>query len=448
MKQIVDQILDLSKMKLNKFELNLTQTNLSEILQKIHTSFLPLFTEKSIEFELNVPENISIIGDTVYLERAINNIILNSLKYTEKGQVTLSTTIDHNDMVSLCISDTGIGIKEAELKKVFLEFYQADNEINFSGGSGIGLSFSKNILELHGGNIEIQSKHGEGTNLTLTIPSNTSLHPTELKPIAPISNQVQKYNSPKVGNEKSTILIVEDHSEMMNYLNVLLSDNYQIVEAKNGLEAIDQLEKEKIDFIVTDYMMPKMNGGDFIKNIRQKGYTTPVIVLTARTDINTKLDVLRLGVDDYLYKPFNSEELLIKIENKLANYKETNQPLKQEKEETTLLQPSTFISDLTLYVDQNCQKSDFNLEVICLHLGLSKSSLFRKLKTETGLNPQGFIKEVRLLKARRVIENKEICSLKELVHLIGVKNMTYFKKVYFERFGLHIKDQIQQKPDL
>lgn len=437
MKEIVDQILDLSKMRLNKLELNNKNVNVYALLQKLHTTFLPLFTEKGIELLLNTPiKKIHVNADAIYLERAISNLILNSLKYTDSGKVTLSTQL-HDDKAIIDIVDTGIGIKKDDQEKIFREFYQVDNEINSAGGSGVGLTFVKNVIELQGGALNIESDLGIGTKASIALKSSVvkssviegKLMPQKKKTITAKSKALKR----------RTILIVEDHNEMLLFLKSLLSNEYQIEEAKNGLEGLSVLSKKKIDFILTDYMMPKMNGEEFIKQLRDQGNDTPVIMLTARTDLATKLNVLRLGIDDYLNKPFSSDELLIKIENRLRNYSEA---IEGKDSKTTVTETSQFINDISIFIDGNCHDSNFKIDNICMQFGYSESSLFRKTKSETGLSPEALIKEVRFLKARKLLEEKQVSSLKRLSLSVGIKNSSYFKSQYFDRFGSHIKDHI------
>lgn len=338
------------------------------------------------------------------------------------------------------IADSGIGIKEDDLDKVFQEFYQVDNKINSAGGSGIGLSFAKNIVELHGGELEIESNLGHGTEVIFCLKGGRRASQTTTNDLPEKQEIVKLPISKKHNASKPAILVVEDHTEMMEYLEVLLTPDYCIYKAVNGEEALSVVGSEKVDFIITDYMMPKMNGAEFIGELRHQGYETPVIVLTARTDIETKLDVLRMGIDDYLHKPFNSDELLIKIENRLKNYSEA----RAERDlDFKTRKTSEFIADVSAYIDENCEDLNFRIERICLHFGYSESSLFRKVKSETGLSPKGLIKEVRFLKARKMLEAKKVDSLKSLAFSVGLKNTSYFKRQYYERFGSDINELIE-----
>lgn len=317
-KKMVDDVLDLAKMEAADFQLNLKNTNLNLLINRIILNFEPLFKEKNIEFSFTNNAEYFAKTDTLYLERALNNILINALKYTEKnGKVNVDLTAK-NENIIIKIKDSGIGISEKEIVKVFERFYQVDNSINKSGGSGVGLAFSKEIIELHQGKLSVKSKRNKGSifKIVLPISKNTIDENSAISTFSKKSFQFDKL----ILNQKScNFLIVDDNKEMRTYLVDIFKEN-NCLQAENGIEALEILEKNTIDFIITDYMMPKMNGLDFIKNIKPKYPNIPVIMLTARSDSKSKLDVLQLGIDDYLEKPFEKAELMIRVQNSLHNY--------------------------------------------------------------------------------------------------------------------------------
>ena len=325
MKQIVSDILDLSKMKTEKFELTFTKVDVHHLLTKIYHSFVPSFAQKGLMFHLKLtPQDIYINGDVLYLERVINNLLLNSLKYTVEGEVSLITEIEDGKL-NISIKDTGIGIKEAELDKVFNEFYQVNNDINSSQGSGVGLSFAQKILKLSGSDLKLESTFGKGT------VANMSFEILEIKQKSARDEQVETVienplepegRSEPIHNQ--TILVVEDHDVMREYLVGVLRD-YKTISVSNGEEAIEVISKQSVDLVITDYMMPKMDGLQLLQKVKSAYSSIPVIMLTARADNEAKLDALRIGIDDYITKPFDTEELLLRIDYIFKNQQEKQQ---------------------------------------------------------------------------------------------------------------------------
>ncbi|PHN99338.1 hypothetical protein CSC82_34550, partial [Rhodobacteraceae bacterium 4F10] len=232
------------------------------------------------------------------------------------------------------------------------------------------------------------------------------------------------------------ILIVDDNFEMRAYLKRSLS-NYTCFEAENGEEALDFLSKEKIDFIMTDYMMPVMNGLALIEKIKAKKINVPILMLTARTDTKSKLEVLRLGIDDYLNKPFEKDELLIRIQNALNNsinrttYIKENTIKKEELNESDL-----WIKKVEEFINKQCSDPNMTQEDIAQHLNTSRSSLNRKIKAATGLTPNQFITEIKLQKARSIVEQNPSVLLKTLALEVGYLHSTHFSKIYKQRFGV------------
>ncbi|OSY89529.1 hypothetical protein WH52_02535 [Tenacibaculum holothuriorum] len=439
-KTIVDDVLDLAKMKDANFKINTEKVLLNELIHKLYLSFEPLCNQKEICFKITNANTADywIKADSLFLERAINNIIVNAIKYTpKKGNITLNFS-KKNDQVSLAITDTGIGISKKDIDLICNRFYQANNDINKAGGSGIGLAFSKEIIELHKGSLTIESDLDKGSTFTLTFPlTKASEHNSKEVNIQPTETTIEITNHTKITNTKAyTILIVDDNYDMRTYLKELLK-SYNCIEAENGQEALTILSKNSIDFVLTDYMMPVMNGLTLIEQIKKKEINVPILMLTARTDSNSKLNVLRLGIDDYLNKPFEKEELLIRIENALYNHKNRNRFITDEAVKKTELEVNNqWIEKVKEYIYKECSNTSMTQEDVALHFNLSKSSLHRKLKSETGLTPNAFITEVKLQKARFLLEQNPAILLKSLALEVGYLHTSYFSKLYEQRFGV------------
>ncbi len=437
-RQIVDDVIDLAKMNSNQVKLNTKKVEISEFLNKLYISFDSLFKQHHVLFEYNSSLQAEIDVDTVYLERALNNIISNALKYTPKGGAFIVTLQkESDDTISISFQDSGIGISKKEIEKIFDRFYQADNDINKSQGSGVGLAFTKEVIELLNGDISVKSKLGEGTNFKIVLPALSIVENIGIEINNKINTAVidSTLDTRITSSSIKEILVVDDNKEMREYLISLLNE-YLCYEADNGQEALDFLNGRRVDMIITDYMMPVMDGYVLTQRIKELSIDTPIIMLTARADQEGKINALRLGLDDYLTKPFNKEELKVKVANSIRNFKEKEKFMIQEKISEIDLKYTSFIQEMEKFILMHCAENSFGVEDIVSEFSISKSSLYRKIKTTTGLSPLDFINEVKLKKARSTITSNPSISLKELSYSVGFKQPSYFSKLYEKRFGI------------
>lgn len=425
-KLLVDNIMDLAKIKANKLVLNQVEIDLVALVTKTFSSFDSLFTEKKIDysFENNTGHyGVKCELDALFFERALTNLLLNAYKYTpQEGKITIK--IETEEIFAIIkVIDTGCGIPKDEIQQIFDSFYRAQNTQNEAGGTGVGLSFTKEIIQLHKGDIHVESIEGLGATFTVKIPFTEFI----AKP------EPEEVNMEPEETSQSSILIVEDNHEMRQYIKELLKD-YSVHEAGNGKTGLDRVEQNRYDLIITDYMMPELNGYQFINTIRKQGYDCPVIVLTARTDTEAKLEFLRLGIDEYLTKPFNEEELIIRAENCIKKYRskisysneeQPGEPLKNEE-----------LDKIKSIVESNLKSSDFNLQDLAEELFMTERTLNRKIKSWCGLTPNSFIREIKLQKAYDLYSNRKVSSLKELAAEVGFKNTGHFSKLFNGRFGL------------
>ena len=439
-RQIVDDVLDLAKLDIQKLNINRKPILANSFFTKIFQSFHSTFQHKDITFLFNIEEEKCAIEiDTVFFERAINNLLTNALKYTDEGgKVVFSISKKENHLL-IKVQDTGIGIPTNDIEKIFNRFYQSDNDINHSGGSGIGLAFSKEVIELHEGNVWVESEEGVGTIFFIELPIAEQVL---LQQVAPDVSTIVKEDHlvkqsvgdiEKVG--KKTILVVDDHSDMRTYI-VSLLPHYHCLEASNGLEALDIIQKKSVDFLITDYMMPKMDGYALITSLKKQAWNKPIVMLTARVDLEGKLGILRLGIDDYLTKPFHQEELQIRIENGFQNHQNRQTFNVEIKEEIGKGEDDLFMEKLQSIIEKECERLDFGINDLVHAIGISQSSLYRKIKSLTGLSTNDFIREVKLQKGRALIEQKTFSTVKQVAYAVGFQKTSHFSKLYVERFGV------------
>lgn len=434
--KIVDDVLDLVKMKSSNTELTLKDLDLSISLKEIYTSFTSLFEQKDIRFTYVQPDkSIYIKADFLFLTRAINNLILNAFKYTpQKGAVSLKAYSDSNTAY-IEVTDSGIGIAKSDYFKIFNQFYQVDNTYNSAGGSGIGLFFNKQIIDLHKGHIKVKSTQNEGSSFVIEIPLTIPLHDTNnlaKEAVIVPEKQVALY---KEDQKNNNILIIDDTYDMRVYLKSIFK-NYNVFEAANGEEAIIILKQQLINCIVCDYMMPIMDGPTFIKKLNESNYTVPILMLTAKNDRESKLKLLKLGVNEYITKPFNQEELIIRINNIFKRNDSKNifidkNNIKQEERNTS----NVWITLVKDYLIKNISETQINQVDLAYNFNLSKSTFYRRIKTTTGLTPKEFITETRLIEAKRIIELEDIENLKVISNKVGYLDPNYFSKKYQKRFG-------------
>jgi signal transduction histidine kinase/DNA-binding NarL/FixJ family response regulator len=443
MQHIINSIMDLSKMDSNEFQLINMPTEVDSFLEKHFINFQSLFAKKDIDFTFNNKTlKTTILIDKDLFSKAITNLLSNALKFTPKnGSVAINTSFN-NDGLTINIIDTGIGIHEDENKAIFNRFYQVKNDITKSQGSGIGLAFTKSIIDAHHFTINVESSFGNGTCFTISIPNefvNTNIS-TIKEPINTIElpkTNLKKQPSKPIISNKQKILVVDDHEQMRKFLKKILH-NYDITEAENGKEALEILKNKSFDLILTDYMMPIMNGESLVNQLKKQQNKTPIIVLTARTDQQGKLSMLRLGIDGYLHKPFMEEELLINIKNSISLYKnviEFDKDTSPENLKNLNEYADNFNIKITSYINKNINSPLLSVDSISEYMKVSRSTLSRKVKSILGQTVNQLIQEARLEKARNLRMEDPFASKKQIAEAVGITNSTYLFDKLKERYG-------------
>ncbi len=441
---LINNIMDLGKIDEKVLKLNSKQEDVSTFLTKHYTNFKSLFDTKNIQFTFeNNIQNISFSIDGYLFSKSINNLLNNALKFTPKGGTVVLKADFKQHCLTIAVIDNGIGIPEEDLDKIFNRFYQSENHITKSQGSGIGLFFTKNIIEAHNFSITVESIPNVSTNFCIKIKDDFLQYNTTNFASYEIEKTNRLIEAKKTAyheySKKTSrkILIVEDHEQMRNYIASILGD-YHITEAENGEEALRILQDNTFDVIITDYMMPVMDGKVLVENIKQQQIKSPIIVLTARTDKAGKLNMLRLGIDGYLNKPFVKEELLLHLKQAFQSYdtiKSFDEQLDEKDKENLNKFAQKFNDNLNLFISENMHTPNFGVDTIAEHFNMSKSTLNRKLKSLLGQVPKDIIMEARLQKARTLLEENPTETQKNIANAVGIKNTSYFFKRIEERFG-------------
>lgn len=461
----IHQILDLAKRDNVKLTIQPIQFDVNELVQFIANDFHSMAQFKSIQFtQPMVGLKMPVITDGEKLMIVIRNLLSNAFKFTsQNGQVGINI-IDLGEEITINVLDTGKGIQPADLEKIFDRHFQVNpSNLPNEGGMGIGLSICKEYMTLLKGTITAESELGKGSSFTIRFPkqlvekSNINEEASNIfnalitqQPTLNIDEKIEKLRPITHDNtdEITKILIVEDNIDMSNYLNTILSEEYELSFAQNGKQALRQFQNSRPDLIISDYMMPNMNGIELIEQLKnQPEYAgIPVIMLTAQQAMEVKLNALRIGVDDYLTKPFDNRELLARVNNILTNQRiikaeiqseaqAANPTEEKETPPTMNLEDLAWLEELENKAKLYISNPDFTIVQLAEEMAVSYYNIFRKIKKMTGLTANQYLREVRFQEALKLLEAKKYGSVKAVSYSVGYKNVKYFSKNFKKRFG-------------
>ncbi|MEJ2614232.1 MAG: two-component regulator propeller domain-containing protein [Ignavibacteriaceae bacterium] len=459
LQELIDQLLELSQLEAASIPLKAKKENLSNVLKGIVFSFESLAKQKNINLIFNYPEEkICAWIDQDKFEKITNNLLSNACKFTKNGGTVSVNLINNHNHAEIKISDTGIGISGDQLEKIFDRFYQVDDSSRreFSG-SGIGLALVKELIELHKWKISIQSEVNKGTEFTLLIPlTDEYLDETEKiyaievdKSLPQGKYQTREESYSNSGTEKTqsesarkpSLLIVEDSSDVRKYLSDLLNPYYNILESENGEIGLKTAINKMPDLIISDIMMPYMDGNEFCHRIKTNWETShiPVILLTAKASSEDKIEGLEMGADDYLTKPFDSKELFIRVKNLLKQRARLKEKFSREIKITAdnLTATSTdceFLNKAFKIVEKKISDAEFDSEAFAKEMFVSRSQLHRKLMALTGCPPGEFVRSFRLKRAAQMILDNRL-SITQIAFEVGFSSPSHFTKVFRKQFN-------------
>jgi signal transduction histidine kinase/DNA-binding response OmpR family regulator len=457
---LINQLLDLSKIEAGKLKLEASLSNLSSFVKGITKSFDSLAEGKDIALKIHIEkQNIVAYFDKEKMQKIITNLLSNAFKFTmEGGEVEVKLFETARNSVMLSVRDTGVGISDKDLPKIFDRFYQSDSSsTRESGGTGIGLALTKELVDLHNGKISIDSKEGEWTEVTVELPlgkdhlkedqiiklEEGELAEKEISVMDYIPDTTDMDDSEIIKIDKNIVLVVEDNYDVREFIRDSIKDEFSVVEAINGEQGLRKAEKYIPDLIVSDVMMPKMDGYEMLRRVKQDEKTShiPVILLTAKSDRDSKLEGLGFGADDYLTKPFDTKELLARIINLietriLLQQKFSGGSFVQKLKDKSELNPldAKFMNKILDVIEVHLPEEEFSIEEISEEVGMSRAQIYRKLKAITGKSPSLFLRTFRLNKAKEMIQQKEF-SISEISYKVGFASPTYFSRCFKEEFG-------------
>jgi signal transduction histidine kinase/ligand-binding sensor domain-containing protein/DNA-binding response OmpR family regulator len=456
---LVNQLLDLSKLEAGKMTLEAREQNIIPLLKGLVLSFTSLAERKKITLKFNtIEEKLNVFVDKDKMEKIVNNLLSNAFKFTTEGGKIDFTVEKMLNEIEIRISDNGIGIPDERINKIFNRFYQVDGrQTRETEGTGIGLALTKELVELHKGKTFVESKEGKGTTFTVFLP----LGREHLKPEEIVEKEIQVVKSetkvemeliPELDNrkekkeidvfletEKPLLLIVEDNSDVRSYIISHLENDYRIQEAIDGEDGMNQAIKHIPDLIISDVMMPKMDGFELCNKLKADEKTShiPIIMLTAKATSQDKIEGYQTGADDYIMKPFDASVLRARIKNLI----EIRRKLQEKFSSDEFVIPGElssiderFLNKVLNVINEHISEEDFSIELLSKESAMSKEQIYKKIKALTGKSPSLFLRSIRLVRAKKMIkENKSTIS--EISYLVGFSSPAYFTKCFKEEFG-------------
>ncbi|TXD46757.1 hybrid sensor histidine kinase/response regulator transcription factor [Polaribacter sp. IC073] len=464
--QLINQLLDFRKNESGKLKLKASHNNIVSFVENIKVSFDELANYREIDYSFKSNEEVlDVWFDVVNLKKVIFNLLSNAFKFSadsSKIKIRISTVEKgkkKQPFVKIEIKDTGRGIPKKNLKFVFDRFYQIERDENSRSGTGIGLALAKSVIELHSGSIKVKSKEEEGTSFIILVPFGNA-HLTEDQMISE-SNEIENINfyedasvdylqekaknvaavKPEINDNIPTLLLVEDNTEVRFFIKQIFEGNHNILEAENGAIALEIAKNNAIDLIISDVMMPIMNGIELCKNIKKDVITShiPVLLLTAKTSQDSQKEGYKIGADAYVTKPFDASIL----EQKVKNLLQTRQNLIKKFKKEIILKPKEleitsadeiFLQKSITLIEENINNADFTINDFINELGMSRSALYRKLKALTGQSITEFIRTIKLKRAAQLIAQTKL-TISEIAFDLGFNDLKHFRKSFKKLFN-------------
>lgn len=439
---LVTQLLDFQKADKRSLKLIVEKTPLNNFITSVITPFIHLAKDKNIHFNyINVDESVEGWIDRAKVSAILQNLLSNAIKYTPNGgNVELKASIVSDNTLAISVTDDGIGIPDKAQPKLFEQFYRATNAINSKEtGSGIGLMLTHKLIQIHRGKIRFNSKMNIGSTFSVEIPVCENAYQKEEIHVVQVELPEDNMENKK---GKTTILIVEDNDELRGYLAKYLSRSYNVLSSAGGKEALNEVKVSNVDLIISDIMMPDMDGLELCKLLKNNLETChiPVILLTSLAERTDIIKGLAQGADDYITKPFDMDILESRIKSILHNKallkkKFFDKTAFNEDDDSICEKDRIFMKELTDIIESNLENEDFTIDTLTTEMAMSRSVLYKKIKSLTGSNPKDLLKEMKMKKAAELLgENRY--SINEIAYLTGFPNAKYFSTAFKKYYGI------------
>ena len=417
-----------------------------------------------MKFELNIDENLpNVYFDSEIITTVLNNLLSNAIKYTEEGSISTTVSMADDGMVSISVADTGYGISPEALPHVFERYYQA-NDGHQASGTGIGLALVKSLADLHEAQLSVESTEGRGSRFTLSLSiDNTypnALHKDDESVLTDSEQEMQDSEQETQGASMPTLLVVEDNADIRQYIADSFCDDFRIIEATNGEEGVQMAQEQIPDIIVSDIMMPKMNGIQLTRVLKGDIRTShiPIILLTAKDSDEDKEDGYDSGADSYITKPFTAKLLASRIKNlltarrRLAEYI-SNRSIEPEKVVEEPMQTinvaqlsrldQEFLDKLNDIITGNIMNQDIDLPFVTDKMAMSHSTFYRKVKALTGMTAKEYIRKFRLQHCYKLLERGDY-NVTEAAMMTGFNQMSHFRETFKKEFGI-LPSEVKKK---
>jgi len=465
--RLINQLLEISKIESGKHKLKVSQKDIVLFVRQIFFTFESIADQKgiSLEFKSEMDE-IPLYFDAEKMDKVFTNLISNAIKFTnEGGKIFVEVSekkelsLEERDTVEIVVKDSGIGIPKDRLPYIFDRFYQADRiDRSDIEGTGIGLTLAKEFVELHSGKIEVDSELGKGTSIKVILFSgkdhfNSDEISETIAKIDPefemdpslLSNKLEEEITDDIEDEinvKESVLVVDDNADIRQFIREQLEDSFQIYEANDGINGIKLAAELIPNLIITDLRMPGIDGFEVIKKLKQDTITShiPIIILTAKSDQKDKITGLETGADDYLVKPFSTQELIVRVKNLIT----TRKRLRERYSKTASFNPSDvtessidqlFLEKVIKSINDNISNTTYSVDQLAKDVAFSVSQLNRKLKALIDQPAGLYIRTIRLEKAAEMLKNK-VATVKEIAFAVGFTEQSNFAKSFKKYFGI------------
>ena len=467
LRELITELLDYRKHEMGHLKLQVCHNDIIHFIRENYILFSDYASKNNITIEFNTEyESLDLWFDPKHFQKVINNLLFNAIKSTGNGgKISIEVKKDNKNAI-ISISDNGKGIPAKDIDKIFDIFYQVEDSnssIPGTTGSGIGLAFVKTIIDMHHGNIKVNSKEGEGSTFSISLPlgkahfSKSEIifsQPTDYSPPVfnsptPIIQSDESESTTEIAEissklqSKPQMFIVEDNEQIRAMLKEILSPFYYIRSFATAESAISEIEATMPDIVITDVMMPGMDGKELCKRIKSNPATShiPVVLLTAQNAIDQYIEGLRTGADDYITKPFNTQ-LLISRCNNLVNSRILLQEKFSHKPETTVQMLASNKIDKEILdkaisiIEANISNTDFNMNTFAREMGMARTNLFAKIKAISGQTPNDFIISIRLKKGAYLLRNNPELNITEIAEKIGFSSPRYFSKCFKDIYNI------------